>query len=355
MRRFIRCLIYSVACITVVAGIVGFVGRAPVSLLTGGLLGGAAGGRAPGVVTGRPSPGDGQGHGQGNGHGHGNCRPTHVFVPGPGFKPLRATNAELIAHGFPPRPPRSDKLALHLWQHVVSRARRFDRPHPVCGSKARSTIYSGNWSGRVVPEASNGGKSITAVQSEWVQPAVSGNPSYTNVNSAPTVSIWTGVGVRFLMQAGVDSISTARPKYRFWTEDYPQKMIWEGPAIRPGQVAFVYIRNAGRHQATYFLENVTTGTYSSFSNPLPYVGIRAANFVLERPNGRYLPPFGSLNVWDDYFWQRDMLSALTSASNRWIMTSNCGAGGTVLARASRVSGGQFRQYWVHSRPFSNVC
>lgn len=100
---------------------------------------------------------------------------------------------------------------------------------------------------------------------------------------------------------------------------------------------------------------MTTGTYSSFSNPLPYVGFRAANFILERPNGRYLPSFGSLNVWDDYFWQHSTLSQLTSVSDRWIMTSNCGAGGTVLARASDVSGGQFTQSWLHSRPFSNVC
>jgi hypothetical protein len=350
MSRLVRCLIISAAGVAFIAGIAGFAGRV------------SAGGVVDAVTT-RPGPGPGPATGPGSvygqpggtGKGHGKCRPAHVYPPGHGFKPMRATNAELIAHGFPPRPPKSDGLALQLWRSVIVRARKFDRPHPVCGMRGRSTVYSGNWSGRVVPKSYYGGGAITAVQSEWVQPAVAGDPNYTNFDSAPSVSLWTGVGMADLMQAGVDSISTARPRYRFWTEDYPQKMIWEGPPIRAGQTAFVYIRNQGHHHASYFLENVTSGVYSSFSNPLPYIGYRTADFVLERPNGRYLPAFSALNVWDDYFWQHGILSQLTSASDRWIMTSNCGPGGTVLARASAVTGGQFTQSFARSRPFSNAC
>jgi hypothetical protein len=268
---------------------------------------------------------------------------------------MRATNVQLHAHGFPPRPPKSDKHAVRLWAYVIGRAQKFDWPRPVCGTTGRSTIYSGNWAGQVVPKSYYGNASFTAAQSEWVQPGVPADSRYRNLNDAPTVSLWVGVGVTNLMQAGVDSISTATPRYKFWTEDYPQNMVWEGPMIEAGQTAFVYVRRDGGHRAFYYLENVTTGAYSSFVNPLPYVGTSAADFVLERPNGHYLPSFRALNVWDSYFWQHRTSYQLTSVSDRWIMTSDCGSGGIVLARPTDVSGGQFSQSWSHSRPFANSC
>ncbi|HXP21023.1 MAG TPA: G1 family glutamic endopeptidase [Streptosporangiaceae bacterium] len=363
MRRLIRCLAYSAACSLLIAGIAGFAGRAPEVAVA----------QFSGHGGGRPGP---PGHAHSHRHPHQHvhrhvhphphnhphshphphqCGPLHIFLPHHGFKPLHATNAQLLAHGFPPRPAKSRKLALRLWRQIIVHARKFDRPHPACGTGNRSTVYSGNWSGRVVPRSYYGNAPFTAAQAEWVQPAVAGHPHDRNYNRAPAVSLWVGVGVRYLMQAGVDSISTARPRYKFWTEDFPQKMVWEGPAIGAGQIAFVYVRNVGSNQAYYFLENVTTGVYSAFTNPLPYVGADAANFVLERPNGRYLPFFRALNVWDSYFWQHRTSYQLTSVSNRWIMTSDCTVHGTVLARPSDVAGGQFSQTWMHSRPFANSC
>jgi hypothetical protein len=339
MRRFVRYSACSVAGFVLIAGIMAFGGRGPA-------------GRVPAMVTAWFGTDGGQ-RSQDLEREHHGCQPVRLFTPGRDFRPWRATSAQLAAHGFPPRPRRS--TALRLWKLMIARALTFDRPHPVCGSTSRSAVYSGNWAGRVVPASYRGSGAITAAQSEWRQPAVPGDPKYASYNDAPTVSLWTGVGVTNLMQAGVDSISTATPQYRFWTEDYPQNMIWEGPPIRPGQVAFVYVRNEGDNRASYFLENVTTGVYSSFSNPLPYIGDRAADFVLERPNGRYLPSFRTLNVWDNYFWRQRGAARLTSASDRWIMTSDCGSYGTVLAAASGVSGGQFSQSWSHSRPFTNSC
>jgi hypothetical protein len=188
-----------------------------------------------------------------------------------------------------------------------------------------------------------------------VQPAVPGDRNYTDYNNAPAVSLWTGIGVSHLMQAGVDSIATATARYKFWTEDYPQNMIWEGPAISAGQVAYVYTKNIGGNQAYYFLENVTTGAYSAFTNALPFVGSDAANFVIERPRGFYLPSFRSLNVWNNHFWENNNSYQLTSSNDRWVMTSSCGSGGTLLTAPSAVSGGQFTQTWSHSRPFRSNC
>jgi Peptidase A4 family len=337
MRRLVRCSAYSVASFLFVLGVTGFTSRVPepaavrVDAIRAWFADNQVG---PGTW----------------------CRPVRAFPPAAGFRPTLATaDAVLFANGFPPRPPAWQRRAARLWLKAVGRARTFVAPDPVCGSRRRSTIYSGNWAARVVPKSYYGNAAFTAAQSEWVQPAVPGDPNYADINHAPAVSLWTGVGITNLMQAGVDSISTATPRYKFWTEDYPQNMIWEGPPISAGQTAFVYVKNVGGNQAHYFLENVTTGAYSSFSNPLPYVGTDAANFVLERPNGLYLPSFGALNVWNNYFWQNGSSAELTSVSNRWVMTSDCRPGSSVLAQPSDVSGGQFSQSWSHSRPFANNC
>jgi hypothetical protein len=286
------------------------------------------------------------------------CQPLRVFNPVTDLRTERAAGQDwLAANGFPPRPPASRPDAVRLWLNVISRARRFVAPDPVCGTSRgrRATVYSGNWGGHVVPKSDYGNASFTATQSEWVQPAVPADSGYTNYNNAPAVSLWTGVGVTNLMQAGADSIATATPRYKFWTEDYPQNIIWEGPAIGPGQTAYVYTENVGGNQAHYFLENVTTGVYSAFINALPYVGTDAANFVIERPDGDYLPSFSPVTVKDNHFWQNHSSYQLTSANVKWIMTSSCGPRGTVLTAPSEVSGGQFTDDWSHSRPVANNC
>ena len=302
------------------------------------------------------------------------CQPLRLLMPRPNLRAaptasdalltsdtlltrhaLLTNDALVRANGFPPRPPASRPRTVRRWLSVVSRARTFVPPDPVCGTSTRGPVYSGNWAGHVVPKSLYGNASFTASQSEWVQPAVPGDRNYTDYNNAPAVSLWTGIGVSHLMQAGVDSIATATARYKFWTEDYPQNMIWEGPAISAGQVAYVYTKNIGGNQAYYFLENVTTGAYSAFTNALPFVGSDAANFVIERPRGFYLPSFRSLNVWNNHFWENNNSYQLTSSNDRWVMTSSCGSGGTLLTAPSAVSGGQFTQTWSHSRPFRSNC
>lgn len=306
---------------------------------------------APGSMTARTGDARASQHARGTW-----CQPRHVFVPKSGFRPgPAATNSQLLASGLPPRPLAASPAAVRLWRSVIRRARAFVPPNPICGTSRRTTIYSGNWAGHVVPKSDYGNGSYTASQAEWVQPAVAGDSRYRNYNHAPTVSLWTGIGVRHLMQAGADSIAAAVPTYKFWTEDYPQNMVWEGPAIRPGQVAYVYTENLGRNLAYYFLENVTTGDYSAFDNALPYIGTNAANFVVERPDGLYLPSFGSVSVWNSYFWQGNDAYELTPINDIWKMTSNCAPSGIALAEPSGVSGGAFTEAWQHRSPFTRYC
>jgi hypothetical protein len=45
-------------------------------------------------------------------------------VPTPGFNPLTATNAQLRANGFPPRPPGNDRIALRAWTTAMEHSKK---------------------------------------------------------------------------------------------------------------------------------------------------------------------------------------------------------------------------------------
>lgn len=227
------------------------------------------------------------------------CKPLKVFLPPAGFKPLTASAAQLQNVGYPPRPPASDKAALHAWTNAVNRPLHFTTPHPVCTATKHSVIPSGNWAGHEVPE-SDYGSPIYYTLSTWVQPEVAGNRSYNNYATAPDASFWTGTGLVDIIQAGCDSISTATPQYKCWTEDYPLGTDWEGPAVRPGQGVYVIDDYLGSNVAYYYIENLTTGEAQSFENSAPYVGLGSADYINEKL-GPYLPNFGTVPVSDNFF------------------------------------------------------
>lgn len=285
------------------------------------------------------------------------CKPLRVFPPAPHLHPLTASAAQLRASGFPSRPPASDRKAFARWQAVVSHAKHYETPHPICGITSHTSYYWGFWAGHVVPRSDYGGSYITQVESEWVQPKVNGDANYTNYQDAPDTSYWAGMGASDLIQAGADSINTSTPQYRFWTEDWPaQNTIWEGPVIRPTDTAYVDVTYDGNNQATYFLENMTTGAYQSFTNAAPDVGNGYADYINERVNNLYLPETGSVYVSDNYFWQANgSFNQLTPGRDDVIvMTSNCTSSGTVLSQPGNLaSDGSFYQQWENRKPYSD--
>ncbi len=292
------------------------------------------------------------------------CQPLAVFSQPPaGFDPTTATDAQLQQHGFP-RQPAGDpsdptvQAAQQVWLNAVRAVKTFVPPDPVCGAVFHDPwVFSGYWAGHVAPQSDYGNANFNWSQSEWVQPSVAGNSNYTNYQTAPDASFWVGTGITSLVQAGADSIATSTPQYRFWTEDYPAATVWEGPVINPGNTAFVYEQYEGSSEAYYFLENVTTGSYSSFTNSAPYNGFKAANFINERMNGLYLPKFADVSVSSNYFGNSNNTWALSSDhNNRWVMTSNCTSGGTILSEPTAVaSDNSFTQRWYASSPYNNTC
>ncbi len=107
--------------------------------------------------------------------------------------------------------------------------------------------------------------------------------------------------------------------------------------------------------ASYYMENVTTGEVQSFENGAPYYDGTIAEFILERYSTYYLPNFGttpqtgnSFEDWDNNWY------ALTSGQNDlWTMTSNCQSNGTVLSQPSALTGANFNQRTFASSPVCN--
>ena len=275
-----------------------------------------------------------------------NCQPTTVLAVGaPEGDPLTMSANELRLAGYPPRPV-AESDAFASWSSAVSAVQSFSTPDPVCGGADHAVVSSQIASGHVVSNSDFGGVHFTSVSSTWVQPSVPGNSLYTNYQTAPAVSLWTGIGISSLIQAGVDSIATATPQYRFWTQDFPQGVIWEGPVIHPGDSVYVYVEYLGNSQSYFYLENVTTGFAQAFTNATPYVGYNAVNFMLERSNGLYLPKFATTSVVNNFFGAGNSAWPLTTLNDRYVMVNSCG---TTLSSASSVANdSSFTQTWLNS-------
>lgn len=221
--------------------------------------------------------------------------------------------------------------------------------------------YSNNWAGHIMPQAAVGNANFYGSLAYWTQPQVPGDSHYSNYQNAPDASFWTGIGVYQLVQAGADSIATSTPTYRFWTEDYPLGTVWEGPAIHPGDQAFVSVNYTGSlsnnsgGQAYYWLEDETTGQYSSFTNSAPYPGWRAANFINERLGNYYLPNFNSniLSYAGASDNNGDFWALETSNNDRMYMTRDGTSSGTIMSDPGAVNNDTngFTDYWRNKGPY----
>jgi hypothetical protein len=285
-------------------------------------------------------------------------------APPPGFDPLTATTAQLQEYGFP-LPPSGTSL-LQAWTTAMMAAVLYVPPvttpsatlHKMPGLKSGDTDhtveYANNWAGHIIPQSDYANESFTESSSTWTQPGVPGNSSYSNYQSAPDASFWNGLGALNLIQAGADSISTKTPTYKFWVEDYPQGTDWESnPAIAAGNIAYVSVEYEGSNKSDIFLENETSGNYTTISLATPDVGNTAANFINERLGNYYLPNYGSTNLLYCAAIVGGANISLNSAYNNIIyMTSDGSSSGTPLASPGSVnnSTGSFSVTWKGAGP-----
>lgn len=65
------------------------------------------------------------------------CQPVKVYSQPPsGFDPLTVSASELAMYGFPQRPPGDNTGALSAWEQMVSSAKTYEVPQPICGTTA---------------------------------------------------------------------------------------------------------------------------------------------------------------------------------------------------------------------------
>lgn len=163
------------------------------------------------------------------------------------------------------------------------------------------------WAGYAAVGSDNGNVVYTQTSANWTVPSVSANSSWPNstYQSAPDIALWTGIGGAVsgnneVIQAGVASISTATPQYRFWYENYnyfpPQ---YKGPVVQPGDQVYVDVAfdtNPLNYTTDFFLENMTTGVYKAYDVYTPYWSnnpeYSSADFIAESPQVP-VPPFTS--------------------------------------------------------------
>jgi hypothetical protein len=242
-----------------------------------------------------------------------------------GFDTATASPSQLQEYGFPSPPPGNNPGAVAAWDTALADAKYQSNVDPECGGPAHTIYYTGTWAGHVVPYTYVGSETFTWSNGGWTQPSVPGNGNYTNWETAPDASFWTGLGVCTLLQAGADSIATSTPQYKFWMEDYSDcngvvnnAEWWEGPAIGPGQSAYVDVWYQGDSETYFYLENETTGAYDAFVKDTPWVGDGAANFINELV-GPSLPNFGTTSVGANYFGNASDSYGLTTNNDKYIM------------------------------------
>jgi hypothetical protein len=289
-----------------------------------------------------------------------------VFLPPAGVKPLTESAVQLREKGFPPRPSNVAAGALSAWVNAMRHVKRFTVPHPVCSSARHGAhladLWNGIWVGYgYLAKDFGNGSDFNETSGEWVQPTVGNNSKYTNYQDAPDASFWNGLGglnwkvtSPDVIQAGCDSISTSTAQYRCWTEDYPLGTDWEGPVVRPGDTVYVSVLYVGDSEASYYIENVTTGDVQSFENSAPYESDNTAEWVSERVNGLYYPNYGSAPMDDNYAYTESAAYGLANANAYNItMTTNCESTGSLLAETTGLSDTDFTIYTVASSPYCN--
>ena len=153
-----------------------------------------------------------------------------------GFNPMTATSAQLAHYGLPPRPPASNAAVLASWTNAMKHAKQEVASVAVQGVPMGG--YNGNnYAGYYSSQVNNGNIPYEQVAGNWTVPTVPSDGSTNEVGS------WVGIGGILsggkdeLQQAGVISIASSPPSYRFFWENYSSdgsSPVLQGPTVTGG-------------------------------------------------------------------------------------------------------------------------
>jgi hypothetical protein len=221
---------------------------------------------------------------------------THAHLPTAGLRPLTATSAQLRAAGLPGR---HGGAALPAWSQAMSRAKVFVCPKVVASPNETAALMDGEEdasAGTGYKEQSNnwaGNQDYVHTYSEawmyWTVPYVS---MATGTDTGYSV-IWPGVGSGNssgdeLIQAGTKQYAYANAfmttLYQFWYEIYPKQGLQNitNISVGPGDYVYADVWYTGT-TAHFFLENESSGHYTSLTETFNGSSGLYAEWIVERP------------------------------------------------------------------------
>lgn len=262
-------------------------------------------------------------------------------IPPSNFDPLTATANQLKEYGFPKIPINPNQLA--TWKYAMSHAKYYVAPQQSPSTTTHglyNTTYSSNWAGYLVKGGTNGSDTYNNTSAQWVQ------PSYTGTADP---SFWVGQGYTSdIVQAGADSNASSAggsTQYEFWVEDYPNGTIWQkSPVLYKNDTVYVDVTYGGSTSSA-FLENVSTGYYTTVSFNTPYFYGNSADYVNEAVGSSYnnWTSWGSTNFsqcdlnWDNTNGTSGGGQFNSYNDTKTIMTSNGASSGTVETQPGNIN------------------
>ena len=245
-------------------------------------------------------------------HGHWVTDPKNVATPGfvfdvppSDFNPLVASDADLRAWGFPPRPDSSKQEGYDLWTRMVTAKRVTPQliftniyHGPARNVKAgvartnTTAALSDNWSGYAITQEPGTfySKNSTYVMAKWTIPSVS-PPSGSSCSSATFDSAqWVGFdgwgGSSDVLQGGVEA-NCGNSDYA-WYEWFPYaQTILSSPAVGAGDYVYAEtIYDTATPHGNFYIWNETTGVATAvLFNPPSGVTLsgNSIEWVVERP------------------------------------------------------------------------
>jgi hypothetical protein len=244
-----------------------------------------------------------------------------LFTPPPaGFDPVRATDRELLAHGYPARPDPERQPELHKhWNAMLSRPitvirPEFDEAPPGLGGKRLSyaDTEGTGWAGSQFVVA-DGGDPVQFVTGQWTVPAVAVPEGDHGTSMCAT---WIGIdggpfsgADGFIVQTGTtqqitygDSTSTFA--WFQWLPAPPSTLT--NLAVSPGDVMYGLICIDTSAEVRIYLGNMTTGQLVSFVKDGSSEGLsvegQSAEWILECPRDLKSGDFELLTKFGDIYF-----------------------------------------------------
>lgn len=244
---------------------------------------------------------------------------TSTIAPQGSFDPVTASDVELEAEGFPPRPDASTHKNSYIsWLHAVRSSKNRINPQLELASphgtirvpsastpQADGSITSYNWSGYVLSNdvtKFDDPSALQKVRADITVPSAS-QPYGSCTGGWTFASTWVGLdgaGTSDVLQAGIEADAYCDPDkksayYSAWYEWFPGSSVRvTNLPVAPGNEMYVSVWATSETQGHIYILNYNTGQYTVVNLTAPQ-GVkltgRSAEWIVERPGNSTLTDY----------------------------------------------------------------